>query len=143
MTTSAGHSEHQDLVIHNARSEIDRVEAAILGALSRAGYPDASVFAVRLALEEALVNAFRHGHRNLPKDLTVSVSFRISSDRLTVAVTDQGPGFDPGDIPDPTEDENLEKPSGRGLMLIRSFMTDVKHELGGRRLIMSYEKPAM
>jgi anti-sigma regulatory factor (Ser/Thr protein kinase) len=57
---------------------------------------------------------------------------------IELSVTDQGPGYDPATIPDPTLDENVEKPSGRGLMLIKSFMSEVRHELGGRRLVMRY-----
>ena len=106
----------------------------------RHGYGDAARFAVRLAFEEAVVNAFRHGHKGLPPETPADVSFRIDADQAVIAVTDQGPGFNPGAVPDCTLDENLEKVSGRGLMLIRSFMTGVHHEMGGRRLVMTYRR---
>ncbi len=125
----------------NQREEIDRVEQAVLASLGRLGYPEASRFAVRLALEEALVNAFQHGHRGLPTTVPVNVKFEISKDQVIIHVTDQGPGFKPEAVPDPTSDVNIELPSGRGLMLIRAFMTTVTHDQDGRRVNMTYTQP--
>lgn len=128
--------------IANARPQIEEAEAALLAALDRHGFGEAAKFAVRLAVEEALVNAFRHGHAGLAKSVPVELLYHVTPASLTVAITDQGPGYDPAEIPDPTLEENLEKTSGRGLMLIRSFMTEVHHELGGRRLVMVLRKDA-
>jgi serine/threonine-protein kinase RsbW len=125
----------------NSRSEIDRVEAAVLAALDRFAYPEASRFAIRLALEEGLVNAFLHGHRGLPPEEPVEVSFRVGPSSATISISDQGPGYNPGSVPDPTAEENIELPSGRGLMLIRSFMSEVRHEKNGACLIMRYDRP--
>lgn len=125
----------------NRRADIDRVESAVLGALERFGYPDASRFAVRLALEEALVNAFMHGHRGLPPEETVHVRYRVTADELMISITDRGPGFRPEHVPDPTAEEHVELPSGRGLMLIKAFMTSVSHENNGNRLVMTYKRP--
>jgi serine/threonine-protein kinase RsbW len=79
---------------------------------------------VRLALEEALVNAIKHGN-GLDPSKSVRVHCDIQTDRVYVEIEDEGPGFAPEDVPDPTLDENIERPSGRGLMLIRSFMNRV------------------
>lgn len=126
--------------VHNARAEIDAAEERLLAIMTHHGYGEAARFAVRLAFEEAVVNAFRHGHKGLPENTPADVSFRVGADEAVIAVTDQGPGFNPVAVPDCTLDENLEKVSGRGLMLIRSFMTDVHHEMGGRRLVMTYRR---
>lgn len=139
--SAAGNIEKADLYPANSREDIDRVEGAVLAALERQGYAESSRFAVRLAVEEALVNAFMHGHRGLPAEETVHLSYAIGPAEVTIEVTDQGPGFKPESVPDPTESENIELPSGRGLMLIRSFMTEVRHENGGNRLFMRYLKP--
>ncbi len=125
----------------NKRSDIDTVETAVLAQLEQCAYPEPSRFAVRLALEEALVNAFQHGHRGLPADTTVTVQFSVTPEEVSIAVTDQGPGFNPSSVPDPTEDCNLELPSGRGLMLMRAYMTSVTHDESGRRVTMVYRKP--
>lgn len=125
----------------NRRADIDSVESAVLAALSQHNYPEASRFAVRLALEEALVNAFHHGHRGLPPETTLTVTFQISADEVVIAVTDKGPGFDPASVPDPTDEANIELPSGRGLMLMRAYMDSVTHDLSGRRVTMVYRRP--
>ncbi len=125
----------------NNREEIDRVEQDILNAVDACGYPPASRFALRVALEEAMVNAFLHGHRGLSESVPIEVQYAVSPAEVEVRVTDQGPGFDPNVIADPTIDENLELPSGRGLMLIRAYMTSVEHEMHGRRIVMKYARP--
>ncbi len=136
-----GNVNHAEMHPANRRADIDSVEAAVLAALGQCGYPEASRFAVRLALEEALVNAFHHGHRGLPAETTLTVAYHVSNDEVVIAVTDQGPGFDPGTVPDPTDDANIELPSGRGLMLMRAYMNSVTHDLGGRRVTMVYKRP--
>lgn len=122
------------------RADVERAVGAILGAVARHGYPEASKFAVRLAVEEALSNAFHHGHRELAST-PVRLEYRIDAQRVVITVEDQGPGFDPGTVPDPTLDENLERPSGRGLMLIRAFMTRVTFNARGNLITMEYERP--
>ncbi len=133
-------SDSADLRIRNARGDIDSAEERLLTLMEGQGYGEAARFAVRLAFEEAVINAFRHGHKGLPADTPADISLRIGPEEAVIAVTDQGPGFDPVRVPDCTLDENLEKTSGRGLMLIRSFMSGVRHEMGGRRLVMTYRK---
>lgn len=130
-----------DLHPANNRTDINTVEEAVLAAVRARAYPEASIFALRLALEEAMVNAFMHGHRGLPATETVHVHFDAMPDEVTITITDKGPGYKPELVADPTLDENIELPSGRGLMLIRNFMSEVRHELDGRRLVMVYRRP--
>ena len=96
--------------------------------------PD-SVFAIRLSLEEALVNAIKHGNRADPK-LKVHIEAQITSERAEILIEDEGPGFNRSRIPDPTTHPNLNRPSGRGILLIEAYMTSAKWERGGRRLRM-------
>lgn len=138
---SANNSEHQVLSIVNDRWQIERAENAILDALKRFGFPEASTFAVRLALEETIVNAFRHGHKNLPASTPVRLTYDINADRIEIHVEDQGPGFDPGEVKDPTLEENLEIPTGRGLLLMRAYMASVDYLGRGNHVRMVYERP--
>jgi serine/threonine-protein kinase RsbW len=124
----------------NRREDIDRVEKLVLGALSSAGFGEASCFAVRLALEEAVANAFKHGHKGLAANLTIKLSYRLSEEQVQIDVVDQGPGFNPADVPDPTLEENLEKPSGRGLLLMRAYMTSIEHLGRGNHLRMVFRR---
>jgi serine/threonine-protein kinase RsbW len=129
------------LLIPNRRDEIDRAEVTILTALEDQGYTESSRFAVRLALEEALSNAFHHGHRHLPESTPVRLEYSIDPTEVRIAIEDQGPGFKPDAVPDPTLDENLELPSGRGLLLIRAYMASVEYSPRGNRVSMVF-RPA-
>ena len=93
------------------------------------------VFAIRLALEEAVTNAHKHGHGGDP-DRPISIGYSCHGEDLILEVADTGEGFDPGSIPDPTSPDGLERSSGRGLLLIRAFMHQVEHLDAGRRIRM-------
>src|SRR5262249_45356542 len=92
----------------------------VFAALTGAGYSPGDCFAVRLALEEAIVNGLRHGNGGDPSKC-VRVRYRVTPEAVLAEVEDEGPGFDPDGLPDPTLPENLEKASGRGLQLLRSL----------------------
>ena len=111
------------------------VQERIVARLEELEYSSRDVFGVRLALEEALVNAIKHGNRMDP-DKTVRVECAISTEFVRVVIEDQGPGFDPGDVPDPTMEENLERPCGRGIMLMRAFMSTVEYQGRGNVLVL-------
>lgn len=112
----------------------------LLETAERAGYSESSRFAIRLSLEEAVANAFKHGNKEDPQK-TTTLSWQVSLDRLVIEVEDQGEGFDPDSLPDPTAPEYLERPHGRGVMLIRAYMSSAEYHNGGRKLRMEYEKP--
>lgn len=124
----------------NDRTDIHRAESRLFEALDAFEYPKAARFAIRLAFEEAVTNAFKHGHKGLPPTTPVQVDLSISHDQVVIAVEDQGPGFNPADVPDPTKDENLEVPTGRGLMLIRAYMTRMTFNAAGNRVEMVFER---
>ena len=109
------------------------VQAEILKEIERHGFNHNSLFATRLALEEALVNAIKHGNK-LDPSKRVIVEARVSRDRVEIEIEDQGPGFDRSSVPDPTAVENLCKCSGRGILLIEAYMNKVSWSRGGRRV---------
>ncbi|HMF13900.1 MAG TPA: ATP-binding protein [Gemmataceae bacterium] len=98
--------------------------------MSTHGHAEKDVFGLRLALEEALVNAIKHGHRYDPSK-RVAVRYCFQADCVLVEVEDQGPGFDPVAVPDPTDPENRERASGRGLFLMRAYASWVRHNRRG------------
>ena len=87
------------------------------------------------ALDEAIVNAIKHGNAFHPEK-TVRVNCLISDELFRVEIEDQGPGFRLEDVPDPTDDENLERPCGRGIMLMRSFMTKIEYNESGNLVLL-------
>jgi serine/threonine-protein kinase RsbW len=115
---------HLDITIPSDTAAGHDVQERIVGMLEQRGFPMRDIFSVRLALEEALVNAIKHGN-GLDPSKSVRVHCDVQQDRVYVEIEDEGPGFVPDEVPDPTLDENIERPSGRGLMLIKSFMSRV------------------
>jgi len=97
------------------------------------GYSEPALFAIRLALEEGLANAIKHGNKSDPGK-SITVCAEVDDDQATITITDEGEGFEPGVIPDPTVDENLEKPCGRGIMLMRSYMDKVEFNERGNEV---------
>lgn len=141
MTTHRTTPAPTRVTLHNERPLIDQLEEKILAECERLGYTRASLFAIRLALDEAITNGFAHGHERLPRSLPIYVEYAVDASQSFFAVEDQGPGFDPSTVKDPTLDENLEQMSGRGVILIRAYMSSVKHNAKGNRIEMVYKRP--
>ena len=78
----------------------------------------------------------------LPPETPVRLEFSVSPAQVQMSIEDKGPGFDPSSVKDPTLEENLELPTGRGLLLIRAYMSRVEYNAKGNRLSMTYSRPA-
>ncbi|MBT8485511.1 MAG: ATP-binding protein [Phycisphaerae bacterium] len=126
-------------ILRSDSDEAREAQASLLEAVEQRGYGPSSCFAIRLALEEALSNAFKHGNRNDPAKV-VRIEFIVDDAQVVIDIEDEGEGFDPGSVPDPTEEENLEIPSGRGIVLMKSFMSDVRFEPPGNRVRLVYQR---
>jgi len=111
------------------------VQKAILDAVERCGFDSDSVFAVKLALEEAMINAIKHGNKMDPAK-KVHIDATINAREAKITIEDEGPGFNRAKVPDPTSEENLTKCSGRGLLLMETYMTSVEYSNKGRRVHM-------
>ncbi len=90
------------------------------------GFDEDGRYWVSLSVRESVTNAIMHGNSQ-DAAKKVGVRFKISNDRLTICVQDEGGGFDEGQLPDPLDPDNLLKPSGRGIFYVRSFMDDVRY----------------
>ncbi|MBO6514002.1 MAG: ATP-binding protein [Phycisphaerales bacterium] len=122
----------------NDREKISALIDQILDQAVQAGLKDAAIFAVRLAIEEAITNAFVHGHEHVPGDPPIRVEYKVLEREIQIAIEDHGPGFVPTEVPDPTLMENLSKPFGRGVMLMKAYMTEVMYNAKGNRVKMRY-----
>lgn len=98
--------------------------AAVAEFVGRSGVSDDAAYGIDMAVREAVTNAVLHGNRQ-DENKTVDIVLRSSPDAVEISVHDQGPGFNPENVPDPTASENLLKTSGRGIFFMRTFMDEV------------------
>ena len=98
----------------------------VLEKLQAFGWDNSTLFGIHMALEESISNAIRHGNKeDAAKKVLVECELEVA--RFWAKICDEGDGYDPGCVPDCTSPENLEQPGGRGLALIRAYMTSVEH----------------
>jgi serine/threonine-protein kinase RsbW len=93
---------------------------------------------ILIALTEGVNNAIYHGNRQDP-DKHVRVSYKADEDVFWFRIEDDGPGFDFENVPDPTSPENLEKPNGRGVFLMRHLSDDLKFIEDGRIVEITFK----
>jgi len=120
----------------------ERVVNPILREAEDKGFCGQDQFAIRLGLEEAISNAWRHGNRCDPNK-RIHVRWAVTDQVAVICVADEGGGFDPSCLPDPRAKENREKPSGRGVMLMRAFLTELRYNDHGNEVcLIKAKKPA-
>ena len=92
------------------------------------GLSDEQLSVLLLAVTEAATNAIIHANKCDPSKL-VKIHAQINDSKLIIKIKDEGKGFDPSKLPDPTEPENLLKDSGRGVYLMKVYMDEVKYNI--------------
>ena len=129
MTGNPGLASWQQVSLH-ALDEVQGLINRILDELQPLGFTDKERFGIRLSLEEAMVNAVKHGNRQ-DSSKTVQIRYQITPKQFQIEIKDQGRGFDPEGVPDPLNPENLERPGGRGVFLMRHYMSWVHYNETG------------
>ena len=152
--------DHQAFVLENESSLIGPTIENLQNGLP--SWSDSDRLQIGMAIEEALTNAMNHGNLEVCSKLRdgdsdddyyqtiakrkqmsdfrsrkVRVEAEYSDDHICIQISDEGAGFDPKDVPDPRCQENLNRVSGRGLLLIRSFMDQVAHNAVGNQITMT------
>lgn len=125
----------RSVVVASIPSAIGGVCKQILSELEPENFSEEDVFSVHLALQEAFLNAIRHGNKMDPEK-EVRIDYSVGLDKVEIFMTDEGDGFDPQAVPDPRYGENLYKIKGRGLLLMRSYMDAVEFNERGNRVRM-------
>jgi serine/threonine-protein kinase RsbW len=121
------HTLEQEL--ESTLESVDSAEQIVLAEAQALGLDDDDLYRVGIAIRECMVNAVVHGNRyNSRKKVHLKVE--RTADRLTIVVRDEGEGFDPNAVPDPLAGENLLRGSGRGVMLMQSFMDEFQISQG-------------
>jgi serine/threonine-protein kinase RsbW len=127
-----------DLMLASRFENLEVAERALLDFCNQAGCNGEDEYWLVTALREAIANAVRHGNRQKP-DRWVRVAYSFENGTITIRVEDEGDGFDPEAIPDPTDPKNLLRPSGRGIFYMRQFMNRVdfsRSPSGGTAVVM-------
>ena len=117
-------------------AEARKIQEDIERQLQASLFSEKEIFSIKLALEEALVNAIKHGNQ-FDRTKKVRIRYKLDRDCFEIHISDEGNGFDPDEVPDPTAIENLERPCGRGLMLMRYYMTQVQFSATGNSVSMT------
>jgi len=116
--------ETTELSLPSQIETVAAAAAAVAEFISRSGISDDAAFGIDMAVREAVTNAVLHGNRE-DENKTIDVTLKSSPDAVEISVHDQGEGFNPDEVPDPTAAENILKASGRGIFFMRSFMDEV------------------
>ena len=160
-------SQDASFEISNQRELIPPLVSYVQDQTTRLGICDQSDrIRIGIAIEEALVNAIYHGNLEVGSELRelddgsyeklieerlntepfasrkVHVHFKHTRNEAVITISDEGPGFDPDSLPDPTDPANLERVSGRGLLLIKTFMDEVDHNSTGNEITLVKRAPA-
>ena len=127
--------------ISSTPEALDPVVEKVVRLLGERGYMEGHRVAIELALREALANAILHGNGSSPKKRVRLDCYEKRDQSVLLVVRDEGRGFDPRKVGDPTRPENIYRAGGRGIFLIRHFMDEVRFRLGGREIRMRKDRP--
>jgi len=116
--------ETTELSLSSSIEAVDAAASAVAEFISRSGISEEAAFRIDMAVREAVTNAVLHGNRQ-EQSKAVELTLKSSPDAIEISVHDQGQGFNPEEVPDPTKEENLLKSSGRGIFFMRNFMDEV------------------
>ena len=132
------------MVLASEPSAVHEVCSQILSKLEDNSFSKDDIFAIHLTLEEAVLNAVKHGNKMDPTKKVI-VNYSIDPEKVEISITDEGNGFTPDSIADPRSGDGLLKPGGRGLLLMNSYMDIVKYNERGNSVYMARykEKPRL
>jgi len=132
------------IVVDSKSSAVVEVCKEILSKLEEYNFDKDDTFAVHLTLEEAFLNAVKHGNKMDPTK-KVKIDYSVNSEKVEITITDEGAGFEPESVDDPRFGEGLYEPGGRGLLLMNSYMDVVKYSEHGNSVYMVRykEKPGL
>jgi serine/threonine-protein kinase RsbW len=112
-----------EILLDSTLESVDQAENHILSTAGQMGFGEDDLHEIGMAVREAMVNAVVHGNRyNLKKKVHLLVGTEV--DRLNIQITDEGEGFERTELPNPLDEENLLRQSGRGLLLIEAFVDE-------------------
>lgn len=124
-----------EFTIQSTVSEAARVVEQFVDRAQAWGATRQNLLAMQHGMHEALINAIRHGNGSADAK-QIRVGYRFLGDDVWIEIEDEGPGFRWSDVLDATSGENHSRPAGRGLLMMRHFMSSVEHNSRGNRVTM-------
>ena len=135
-------SQHPDderslktIVIPSDLAAAKEPERAILREAQHNGFSEDAIFAIKLTLEEAITNAIKHGNK-CDRTKKVTVRYAVDAHQVVICIRDEGTGFDPDAVPDPTRPERISLPNGRGILLMKAYMSEVTYRCNGTEIFL-------
>ncbi len=117
--------EEIKLEIDSKTGYIDLVQSVAEKLFELLSFEQEQIYWMSIALREAVNNAIKHGNKE-DASKKVNVDFQVYTDKIRILIRDQGSGFNIKEVPDPTNENNIMKSSGRGIFFIKSFMDDLE-----------------
>lgn len=136
-------AEKKELTLPTKLESVEKAAIEVGDFARAAGFSDEEIYAIDMAVREAVANAVKHGNL-LDESKTVELTFSNLPKGLEITVRDFGVGFDVDSIPDPTKPENLLKVNGRGILFMKNFTEEVeweRHPGGGMIVRMCKLRP--
>ena len=127
----------KELMLASSYAELERVEGLLNQLQQALGVDDDFYARLMLSVSEAATNAVVHGNK-LDLSKKVMIQAKANTTILTFTITDEGNGFDPEDIANPVDEENLLNTSGRGVFLMREYTDEIEFQDDGRKLILTF-----
>ncbi|MEK6614662.1 MAG: ATP-binding protein [Bacteroidota bacterium] len=131
-------AENQKLLIPSKSENIVLVEKLVDDVCDLFDIKEDIYGHILVALTEAVNNALQHGNKANP-DKHIEVTFKVKSEILYFTVKDQGSGFDYTNLADPTDPKNIEKPTGRGIFLMKHLADNVAFEDKGTKVVLEFK----
>lgn len=116
--------ETTELTLPSRIETVAKAANAVADFVGRSGISEEAAFGIDMAVREAVTNAVVHGNEQDERK-AVELTLKSSPEAVEITVHDQGQGFSPEEVPDPTKEENILKTSGRGIFFMRTFMDEV------------------
>lgn len=128
----------ETLDLESSMESLSKVEKMIDSQSQMLNIDDEVYGKYMLSVVECVNNAIVHGNKMDPSK-KVRIHYLINNQQIVVTVSDEGDGFDPDSLPDPTAEENIERECGRGIFLIRNLSDEVRFDDNGRRVTMTFK----
>lgn len=129
---------HKELILNSEYEEVERVETLLNELQDEIGFDDELYAKLMLTVTEAATNGIVHGNK-LDATKTVSINATVSNNKLIVTTKDMGSGFVPDNVPNPLAEENLLKPSGRGVFFMKEYADEVEYSESGTKLKLVFK----